>query len=233
MAIPTIIENSDTVTTVEFLDISKGLKAMAALVFYGSGSELLYAESFKLGNGTGVGRPVKQETIRALVKNFKFKSEFEKPFYCDGIIPENIMQFNDSVLMWYSEPKMVTLKHTNDKVRKLGDLPTPYLLFRYENGTLRVWATKRKPKKGTKLYHAPFWNVNNSGGVCMGTANISFSVIGKEVTTATFDIESKFFGSKFTHHHNCYKDIYKNIYKGLKGKESFDLNLLKPTNISL
>lgn len=88
----------------------------------------------------------------------------------------------------------------------------PRLIFKATKNQLSVYALKetRRPTAKTKLYYAPFFNVYESGSVCMGTVGIK---VAKAESLEEFIQlwETLFFNSYFSHLLDDYNPVKENI----------------------
>jgi PRTRC genetic system protein B len=79
-----------------------------------------------------------------------------------------------------------------------GAAPMPGLIWVMTGGSnLDVYAYKggTRPTKKTQLYQAPFFNVNESGDVCLGNASLP----NRRASNYLQRVEASFFASYFTH----------------------------------
>lgn len=153
-----------------------------------------------------------------------------------GFISPNLMycSFNGlrPSMMWYSEPHKRRLLY--DKSLGMTELTInlPYLLWFFNNKQVNVFATKERPTLKTKLYKAPFVNINREGVVCMGSGT---QVIDRGAVTFTDLIklvEKAFYGTYFTHQTdtNVVKGNLISIQKKLNGiNKPFPLDILVPS----
>lgn len=170
-----------------------------------------HVEHGQMGPATNLTMDSVKSIFRMSLKNKK--DTFMK---FKGLIPENVLSYDsfDGSIIFYTKPcykKMIFSKNI--------DIPAayykmPYLLWRYKNKHLSVYALKRKPKdEHDQLYHAPFMNVNNFGGVCMG--NVKYGNEKYIFDKLMEDIVEKFFNSVFTHtnHNKILKINYQEFLK--------------------
>jgi PRTRC genetic system protein B len=75
--------------------------------------------------------------------------------------------------------------------------PHPGLIFRAQPGNLdvRAVACHDRPEPDTPLYRAPYWNVNDQGDVCLGSARVPHEATIESLKRW----EEGFFESEFTH----------------------------------
>ena len=139
------------------------------------------------------------DSMRLLLKGIVTTEEAGINLKFKSIIPENVLYFDEFLgdIIYYTKPQFRKLVFKDEELT--GSYKLPFLLFvKKRSEPLKVFALKSKPKNlEAVLCRAPFFNVYNGGGVCMGTARINeeqntFDDLMKE-------IDDKFFGSYFTH----------------------------------
>lgn len=148
--------------------------------------------------------PAELLTEKNLKHIFKFvnnkKDDLVSAFKFKGFIPKNVLVVDTeySGIIFYTEPtvqKMI-FKHNAIKFSK-GKFNMPWLLWKFKNGSINVYALKRKPEKmDDVLYQAPFFNVSSSGGLCKG--NVNFKEV-RYFEDFMKKIVKNFFDSVFTH----------------------------------
>lgn len=119
-----------------------------------------------------------------------------------------------------------------------GTAEIPAMLWHANKQNLTVYAleTNRRPTEKTPLYHAPFFNVYDSGNVCLGTVDVSIknSASAEEFIQAW---ENYFFNSYFSHlinEHNPINGNCVNLWKDLiRTGKAFPTEVLKKTNRTL
>jgi PRTRC genetic system protein B len=116
------------------------------------------------------------------------------------ILPASVLVRTSELLVWWTPAQHRTLffgEHSEASDLNGKRFPVPPLIFKVGGGKLWVRALDKdeRPRGGTKLKTAPFWNSNDSGEVCIGTMRIpeSSGVDGIE------GWEMGFFQSEFTH----------------------------------
>ncbi|WP_291960156.1 hypothetical protein [Maribacter sp.] len=128
-----------------------------------------------------------------------------------GIIPKNIVHASDTAteglqLVWTVKKGTRKLMYSPNTGIENGQYAIPTLVFKYNKYGLSVFAIAdgdcNNINEFTPLHHAPFFNVYNHGGICMG--NVKLKKVGK---LSTFDacasfLENAFFNSIFTHSNN-------------------------------
>jgi PRTRC genetic system protein B len=98
-----------------------------------------------------------------------------------------------------------------------------------DNSGLSVRALKEnsRPTASTKLSVAPYWNMNDQGDVCMGTARRPT----KKGVSGIADWERCFWESEFTHPSGAhsltkFKGGFCALWRSLKGKKKFPVETL-------
>ena len=169
------------------------------------GNRQCYVESYDMdASGTPLNaHPLSEKESSALAKALsagtKKEAGFLKP---EGLLPNNLLYLNggqDAFAIWHSPPQAVKLLFEDDLTIPNGTACIPPLVWKADKASLRVFAVKdKKPGLKTALYHAPFFNLNADGRVCMGNVNIK---IPKDCGLENFMRlwQSYFFESYFTH----------------------------------
>lgn len=137
-------------------------------------------------------------TVKTAREIFDFLSKEEHiNFSFRGIIPDNVLNFNQDKIIWYTKPSKENYFFFSKGISiEEGYYTTPYLLWKYQNNNLKIFALKTKPKENTPLYYAPFLNTMVDG-VCMGNVHFNKELIFYEDIIK--DIETKYFNSYFSH----------------------------------
>lgn len=217
----------------------------SALVFYQTNDRIkdVYVEHFDMDTN---GNPINAHplTIReakflsnALHIETKKNREFLKP---QNILSENILHINPNKgsVIWHTKCQNIKLFFSETLGISNGMAQVPSLLWSANKQNLVIFAlaSDRRPTEKTVLYHAPFFNVYNSGTVCMGTVdvNIKNSASIEEFTEAW---ENYFFNSYFSHltnGHNPIKGNLVNLWNELiNTRNPFPKKSLKKTNKTL
>ncbi|AZA54561.1 PRTRC system protein B [Chryseobacterium sp. G0201] len=199
----------------------------SALVFYQTvtGNPDCYVESFdmdKHGNLINA-HPLTLREASALAKSLTIESTDKKPFLkSDGVIDSHILQvdpMHDGIVIWYSKAQLRNLLFIEKLGIPNGKANLPPLLWIANRNRISVYAlnTGNRPTEKTPLYHAPFFNVNSDGAVCMGTVDVNIKKTAslEEFTTAW---ENYFFNSYFSHlmpSHNPINGNLVSIFKKL------------------
>ncbi|HSH66419.1 MAG TPA: PRTRC system protein B [Bacteroidia bacterium] len=199
----------------------------SALVFYESraAEAYMYVEHFDMDkNGNPINaHPLTVKEANLLAKSLQTDEEKNKSFLKPkGILPINILHINPGekgTVLWYTKAQQRQLYFVNDLGIPNGKAQVPAMLWFADKNSLSVFALKseKRPSEKTALYHAPFFNVYDSGNVCMGTVDVN---IKKSTSVEEFiqAWESYFFNSYFSHlvnEHNPIKGNCINVWKDL------------------
>lgn len=216
-----------------------------ALLFYRCADEdrtPLYVEAMDI-NSDGVPqnvRPLQSEECRKLAELLRHSPEERNDFLSSrSLIAPEILQVDTRTctVIWYARPQKVTLFFTKDLGIPEGKAFIPALIWKATRQGVSIWSFtgSRKPVLKTPLCHAPFFNVSDSGTVCMGNVNVR---IDRKTYLEDFtrQWESYFFNSYFTHllgscPVSCnIVQLWKDLVDS--GKR-FPEDVLKPTNKTL
>ena len=173
------------------------LIAHCALIVYSSTGHTLCTLNEIADNVILPGVPVDASKLAGL---FKTIGRGEQPK--DGTMvwqSENIIARGPNAVMWYVPPAMreIYFSCSNKQLMKCSGKKFPYpgMVFLARGNSLRAFAVKTRPNRKTKLYRAPFWNINGaSGWVCMPYS----SRRGKQEIIPE-EFERIFFTSAFSH----------------------------------
>jgi PRTRC genetic system protein B len=146
------------------------------------------------------------------------------------ILPERVIVRTIDTIVWWT-PARERSMFFNDRgddaeLKKMNGkrYPHPPLLFK-TSGTylsIRALLENQRPKSGTQLYTAPYWNCYENGIVCIGTMKIP-----REKSVAAIEAwEESFFRSEFTHgagvrNHVRYPGGFLAMWKFLEAKKKF------------
>jgi len=153
--------------------------------------------------------------------------------YSEGFLPKNLLYFDSNTvsptLIWYVKPSARKLSFVKRLGIKDGIMNLPALVFKLEANDFSIFATKSNhPDENTTLYHAPFYNIYDSGSICMGNAKAKFD---NDVCSIMKGWEDAFFQSKFTELHGAESPILGNIgtftKRQIKNNKPFDKDVLK------
>lgn len=215
----------------------------SALVFYQTKdlNAAGYVEHFDMDkNGTPINaHPLTEMEAKALAKALNIDKEKSKAFLKPhGILPTQVLHIDpstDGAVLWYTKVRRPKMFFIQSLEIPSGIAEVPAMLWYANKQRLMVFAltTNQRPTEKTALYHAPFFNIDESGSVCMGTVdvNIKNSASVEEFMQAW---ESYFFNSYFSHlmnEHNPVKGNCISLWKDLvETGKPFPKQVLKKNN---
>jgi PRTRC genetic system protein B len=117
------------------------------------------------------------------------------------VLPESVLAKTDRMIAWWTprRARRMFFENTEGKAQRLNGklFPQPPLVWRVAHGDLKIRALSenKRPEAQTMLAVAPFWNLSDDGGVCLGSMRCpeSTSVASIEAW------EQGFYESAFTH----------------------------------
>lgn len=205
-----------------------------------------YLESHQIDEKGRVleGKPLDQQTIQAVVDTFY--SEQRERSLLAGLIPDNLLFYKPQAggnydLGWYHGPEQRYFHFAKALRIPSAKMWTPALLYFVKEKELNVYAFKKdgRPDEKTKLFRAPFHNINEAGEVCLGNASV------KKPTEKTFAAiikywEDLFWLSEFSHLNGAtnptkseLKKVYEQLQKSKGRKKWSDLDELKESKQSI
>lgn len=183
----------------------------------------------------GPGKPFQREDLHALANSVK--AESFSALKLKGLLPDNVLYFQPSVngskFIWYQKPQRYHLQFEIPGIKD-GDYFMPGTLFAVSDNKLYIFSFKGtdKPDLKTELFHAPFYNTESNGLVCMGT--ISESRKKKFLEEELDRWSRRFFGGVFTTAHwndkRLKKGTIKQLLQSVYKKNAFPENLLVAHN---
>lgn len=220
------------------------MPAAALVVFKPESNEGgLYIEHYDMDDdGFPVNpRPLSVKEAQRLSKALDTREAAAKAFLKpEGIMPSKVLHLNpadNGSVVWYTAPRRQKLHFTDNLMTPLDALPLPALVWAADRKRLSVFALagKAKPRLGTPLFHAPFFNLYHNGNACMGSVAIAITPSASlEGFMAAW--EGYFFGSYFSHlidGHNPVKGNLISLCQSLAGCDAFPKEELLPTGITL
>lgn len=156
-------------------------------------------------------------------------------------LPANVLVRTQESVVWWTPASIRPMFYAKEKGVELDQLsgrkfPQPALIFRAQVGSLdvRAIAQDERPTPDTRLYRAPYWNVNDHGDVCLGSTRVP-----REATVDSLSRwEHAFFESEFTHSNASSKLTehpggFIGLWKSLIGKKKFPAEHLADAKESL
>lgn len=94
-----------------------------------------------------------------------------------GLIPANLLFLDTNeqpFAVWYTPAATQHLYFVKDLTIPCDLAHVPPMVWKATKEHLQVFAlkTSKKPVEATPLYHAPYFNISETGNVCMGTVNV-------------------------------------------------------------
>lgn len=122
-----------------------------------------------------------------------------------GVLPERVLAVKPGGCCWWTEAARRPLYLSDSLAEKTG-LPVdaechwPALLFVADMGRMLCFALpeSRRPAPDTPLLLPPLWNINDTGGVCLGSARLTRRA-QDGADAFVRDAEDAFFLSQFSH----------------------------------
>lgn len=182
-----------------------------ALLIYGHSEgnqsfRSVYVESYDIGIG---GKPINAHplTIKesiALSELLQTSSELQNHFLrSKGVLPVNVLFVNpdkQGYAVWYTPPQKRYLLFIGKLTIPCGEAFVPAMVWKAGRDGVSVFAIrgKNRPQNNSVLYHAPFFNINYNGAVCMGNVRIDIERT-THLEEFMFKWEQYFFNSYFSH----------------------------------
>lgn len=155
-------------------------------------------------------------------------------------LPPQVVASGGNALAWHEpaqeRPLIFQLQDSYLSALSGRSFPQPPLLFVLKHRSLSVYALKsdQRPTPTTELWLAPFYNVYDNGGVCLGSMPLPGS-IEPGLTRAVSDA---FFHSAFTHPSGrraklAWSGSYGEFWQHAAEQGAFPLDALVPANLTL
>lgn len=116
-----------------------------------------------------------------------------------NFLPPEVLATCATGIVWWRRPAPAKVWfNTQDGLgQKNGTTPQPGLVFAATASGWWVWAVKgaERPARDSKLYQAPYYNVNSQGSICTGNADVPEGLGIDSIP----GYEAAFWGSRFTH----------------------------------
>ncbi len=144
-----------------------------------SGEGEYYLESHTVNDNGQImeGKPLQQDTIQEMVD--VFFDERKNIRLIKGMIPDNLLSYSllpggNYKLVWYRPAEIRVMHHATQLKLPTAKTWVPAMLYVMDRNTLDVFAlnSNKRPTDKTKLFKAPFYNVNDGGDVCLGNASV-------------------------------------------------------------
>jgi PRTRC genetic system protein B len=166
----------------------------------------VYVESYDIGlQGNPINaHPLSLQESITLAELLQSSAEMQNGFLkSKGLFPNNLLYVNpdnNGHAVWYTPPQQRELFFVESLGIPCGKGFVPAMVWKATRNKLRVFALKgkAKPTGKTVLYHAPYFNTYQDGGVCMGNVNINIDR-GTHLENFMMQWDQYFFGSYFSH----------------------------------
>jgi PRTRC genetic system protein B len=186
------------------------------------------------GASMGPGVPLEKSDVNTLLEGLRGTIPVE-------FLPSNVLMRTQESVVWWTPPAVRPMFYSRNKGDELNQLsgkrfPQPALIFCASEGHLaiRALADNERPTPKTRLFRAPYWNVDEYGEVCLGSTKVP-----REASVASLPRwEQAFFESEFTHP-NVHKKLtmypggFVAMWKSLIGKKKFPVEHLADTGETL
>lgn len=215
----------------------------SALLFYETVHNKCYTEYFDIdekGNPINA-HPLTVNEAAKLAASLTIKKD-KSYLTCKGLLPQNILFINTKVglgsIVWFTKAQYRQLYFAESLAIPSDTANIPALIWKATDKHLTVYALKnnRRPTEKTILYHAPFFNMYESGNVCMGTVEIDM-IETDCIEQFILGWESLFFNSYFSHlidDHNPIQEDCAELWKNLIATKSpFPTQKLKQSGKTL
>ncbi|KUJ58347.1 PRTRC system protein B [Chryseobacterium aquaticum] len=240
---------ADTTDHIE-VDITESFGTLyhpkSALVFYETEgfNPKVYVENFDIdSNGNPINaHPLTVREAQRLSKTLNIQNKKDKDFLKpNDVIPTNILFVDTSdngKVIWFTKAQKRQLFFTERLSIPNGQASIPPLLWCANKQGMKIFAlaNNKRPQAKTFLFHAPFFNIYNSGSVCMGTVDVN---IRNSASMEEFiqQWETYFFNSYFSHlvnDHNPVNGNCVNLWKELiQNQDAFPMDILINSNLTL
>lgn len=173
----------------------------------------------------GPAKPLTIEFVHSLVQALGGRVQVE-------FLPENVIARTERLIAWWTRPQKRQMFFGTTQ----GDMggingaifPQPALVWLAADRSLSVRAMKedRRPGAETKLCVAPYWNLYETGNVCLG----SMRAPDASTVASIPQWEQGFYESEFTHGNvgrlTRHPDGFEGLWKELAGKKRFPVDSL-------
>jgi len=216
------------------------------LIFYGTEEpykEEFYIEAFDIGDD-GTPLNIKPLTVREssrLAKLLNTSGNLHQAFLKPkGLLPDNVLYINpeeEGFVIWQTGQRNTRLFFKKGLDVNCGKANIPPLIWKANKNEVFVYALKKNVKatENTALFHAPFFNIYESGSVCMGNVGIDIaSDSGLKEFMAAW--ERYFFNSYFSHsiYGNSTKSNIVQLWQGLiNTNKKFPVSILQPNRLTI
>lgn len=180
------------------------------------------------------GPPITKEALLSVLSSLGDKHALSADF-----IPENLLSYSARHLLWWVPAQRRNVFFAcNELGRRNAMVPHPSLVFLVMGASYWVFAMKdsKRPSVDTELFHAPYFNVGDTGCICMGSAPRPSQLTPDSIK----EMEDAFFNSSFTHINGTKKKVdhprgeyafWKDMLDGVYPE--FPMDVLVPQKITI
>jgi PRTRC genetic system protein B len=117
------------------------------------------------------------------------------------VLPESVLAKTDRMIAWWTPRRVhrMFFENAEGKAQQLNGklFPQPPLVWKVAHGELKIRALyeNKRPRAQSTLTVAPFWNLSDDGGVCLGSMRCPESASVGSIEAW----ERGFYESAFTH----------------------------------
>lgn len=205
---------------------------------YGQAPYYLEGHDILPDGAIGAGSPLQHDTLLGIAESLGKKIASDGNL--EGDVPESLLYFGKLPggkykMIWYRPACKQMVFFTKGTGLKSGKCMVPATVFVAESGKLNVYCTAAndRPSAVTKIMMAPYYNVSDSGNMCLGSANVP--IPRKKTFTAIIDYwEAMFWQSEFSHESGSNEKVtggkLPSVWKSQLANPNrpFDTDLLKP-----
>ena len=147
-------------------------------------------------------------------------------------LPASVIARTERLIAWWTPPqrRQIFFGTTQGDMAGMNGaiFPQPALVWLAMDHSLSIRALKenRRPAADTKLCVAPYWNVYDTGSVCLG----SMRAPDASTVASIPQWEQSFYESEFTHGNvgrlTRHRGGFEGLWKDLAGKEEFPIDSL-------
>src|SRR5580658_5512706 len=140
------------------------------------------------------------------------------------VLPESVLAKTDRMIAWWTPRRVhrMFFENSEGKARQLNGklFPQPPLVWKVAHGELKIRALyeNKRPRAQTTLAVAPFWNLSDDGGVCLGSMRCPENTS----VASIWAWEQGFYESAFTHANvgrlTRFEGGFEGLWELLKGK---------------
>jgi len=181
--------------------VKPNIKPLFALVFHGVADSASVITLHKIENNLiGIGDYIAGQAVREIIEEATTDKEVPQSTY---LMPTNLLIDDAQKLVWFTKAqrKVLHIRHLKINSHQMVSFPALLFIAHKDQRKVRIFAlgSSAKPTINTKLYHAPFFNLDGAGGLCLGDACLPTDIHMQTLT----EIESVFFDANGTHtNHN-------------------------------